>query len=198
MRLVLILTVIALAAGLLLAATHAMTKGPIAQAERNDLLKSLKKVLPEYTNEPDKDTYPLKPETAETGTATGDKPAWLFYIARKQEQIVGVAFVCASDEGYGGRIEVLVGVLPDNTIGGVEVLKHGETPGLGAKIRDESFRSQFAKLDITKTNWGVKKDGGDIDAITGATISSRAVVSAVKRGVAAYQEHEKAIRETAP
>ena len=87
----------------------------------------------------------------------------------------------------------MVGLLPGGAIHGIEVLSHLETPGLGAKIREAKFKDRFKKRNLSNTKWAVKKDAGDIDGITGATISSRAVIKAIKDGLAFYGDHEAAI-----
>jgi electron transport complex protein RnfG len=68
-----------------------------------------------------------------------------------------------------------------------------ETPGLGAKIREPKFKDRFKNRTLSNTTWAVKKDAGDIDGITGATISSRAVIDAIKEGLEFYGDHEVAI-----
>jgi electron transport complex protein RnfG len=117
----------------------------------------------------------------------------VFYRGRKEGRLTGVAFKVSSPEGYGGTIEVMVGLLPGGAIHGIEVLSHLETPGLGAKIREAKFKDRFKKRNLSNTKWAVKKDAGDIDGITGATISSRAVIKGIKGGLAFYGDHEAAI-----
>ena len=103
----------------------------------------------------------------------------------------------ASPKGYGGTIRLLVGVNAAGTVQGLAVLEQKETPGLGAKIKDDGFRGQFKGLRIIDTRWKVRKDGGDVDEITAATISSRAVVEAVARGLDVYRRHEATIQQGA-
>ena len=90
---------------------------------------------------------------------------------------VGYAFM-AVGKGYGGNIDILVGLEDETTIKGITIITQGETPGLGSRITEESFANGFAGLDISDVV--LKQDGGQVDAITGATISSRAVVNAVR------------------
>jgi electron transport complex protein RnfG len=78
-------------------------------------------------------------------------------------------------------------------INGIEILSHLETPGLGAKIREAKFKDRFENRNLSNTAWAVKKDGGDIDGITGATISSRAVIKRVKEGLEFYRDHRTSI-----
>jgi len=186
LRLSVVLTLVAAVAGLLLAQTHKLTEEPIRRAKRAERVAALRKVLPAYDNEPDRNKCALQ----QAGRA------WAFAVARKGGVFVGAAFESVSEKGYGGSIRVLVGVLPDGTVQGVEILEHRETPGLGAKIAKDAFRKQFAGRPAAATNWAVDKDGGDIHAITGATISSRAVVDAVKTGLAVYQKHTAEIAAT--
>lgn len=185
-RLVLIMAVVSAAAGYLLATTHELTKEPIAAAEREEFLIALRGVLPEYDNEPD-----LTERRIEEAGRT-----WVFYVARKGAAFAGCAFRSSSDKGYGSRIEVLVGVRPDGAIQAIEILKQRETPGLGANIAKPEFTDRFAGRDLARTEWRVRGDGGDIQGVTGATISSRAVLDVMEGGKAVYRKHAAAIRMT--
>ena len=186
LRLVLVLTVICVIAGVLLAWVNNLTAGPIAEAERAERVQAINKVLPAYDNTPDGNTFQVE--------EAGRK--WTFYVARLTEQFVGAAFSSTSRKGYGGDITVMVGVNAAGKVQAIEILKQKETPGLGAKIGDKGFKALFSGRDIRGTNWAVRKDRGDIDQITAATISSRAVVEAVKTGLDVYLNNEKAIRAT--
>jgi len=95
----------------------------------------------------------------------------------EDSRIIGYTFV-ATGRGYGGPINIFVGIDPDYSIKDIEVLSHTETPGLGNKITDEPFRKQFEGLLVDDI--ALSRDGGKIDAITGATISSRAVAEAIQ------------------
>ena len=95
--------------------------------------------------------------------------------------------------GYGGPIDLMVGLNPEGTITGVQVLRHTETPGLGAKITEEKFLKQFASRNIQDTNWALKKEGGDIDQISGATISPQAVVKALNEGLVFFSDNKDKI-----
>lgn len=95
----------------------------------------------------------------------------------EDNKIIGHTFI-ATGRGYSGKISVFVGIDPDYSIEGMEVLSHTETPGLGNKITEEPFTEQFLGLDADEI--ALSRDGGKIDAITGATISSRAVTLAVQ------------------
>ena len=108
---------------------------------------------------------------------------------------LGVAFRTSSRKGYGGRIDVLVGVLPDGTVNGIEITEQKESPGLGTKVAQPAFTDQFkGKKAPDATAWSkIKKDNGQIQAITGATISSRAVSEAVRSGLAVFSKYSEQI-----
>jgi electron transport complex protein RnfG len=98
-------------------------------------------------------------------------------------------------QGFGGDVGVMVGIgLDSGDVTGIGVTTMSETPGVGTRVREEAFTRQFAGLPAEGT-FQVKKDGGTLDSITGATVSSRAVAGAVTSAVATYREHEDAIRD---
>ena len=103
-----------------------------------------------------------------------------FYRIYSEDQCIGYAFMAAG-KGYGGDIEILIGLNNDKTIKGIEIIKQTETPGMGVKITEKWFTDQFGNATINEI--GLKRSGGAIDAITGATKSSRAVVNAVHEAV---------------
>jgi len=111
----------------------------------------------------------------------------------KGGEIVGVAFEAVSLEGYAGKIVTMVGVDPDGVITGIRILEHKETPGLGSKITGEKFLALFIGRSLENTRWAVKKDGGDIDQITGATISPRAIVSSIYNELKNFADHREEI-----
>ena len=115
------------------------------------------------------------------------------YVARLNNTFAGAAFEAVSRDGYGGEIRVMVGVNANNKVQGIKILQHKETPGLGAKIEGREFRNTFGGAPIDTTDWRVTKDGGDIDAITAATLSSRAVAGAVRKGLGIYKRNRQQI-----
>lgn len=189
LRLVVVLTSICIASAIALAKIYDLTKGPIAHQKRLEVLRAIKTVLPPYDNEPDTDTVKLPMGMGKKG----EEEQRIFYRGRKDARLIGIAFKVTSHEGYGGDIEVMVGIVPDGTICGIEILSYLETPGLGAKIVEPKFKDRFRERNLSNTKWAVKKDGGDIDGITGATISSRAVTKAIKEGLEFYRDHEVSI-----
>jgi electron transport complex protein RnfG len=188
-RLIIVLTGICIVSAIALAKIYDLTKGPIAHQKRLEVLRAIKTVLPPYDNEPDRDFAKLPMGVEKKGEEINRS----FYRGKKDGRLIGIAFKVTSSEGYGGTIEAMVGILPDGTIHGVEVLSHLETPGLGAKIGGAKFKDRFKDRNLSNTKWAVKKDAGDIDSITGATISSRAVIKAVKEGLTFYEDHKASI-----
>ena len=93
-----------------------------------------------------------------------------------------------SDNAFSGRLELIVGFLLNGTITDYKVISHKETPGLGSKITKEKFARQLRGFNIEKQNLKVRQDNGDIDAVTSATISSRAVLDAIRRAYDSYNK----------
>jgi len=178
-KMVLVLTVTCVIAGICLSFTYTQTKDAIANAELAATLKSVRKVLPAFDGEPAE-----KKITVEGRERT-------FYIGHKDGAIVGVA-TTSSALGYGGTISILVGMDMKGSITGIELLQHKETPGLGTKAGDIEFLAQFngAMLKDARDEIKVKKDDGDIDSITAATITSRAIAAAATDALRLFIEHK--------
>ncbi len=191
LRLAIVLTVITAGAGLILALVESVTREPIAEQRRLETVKALQAVLPSIDNSPDADTVSL--------TIAKDKKGRdvqrIFYRGRKDGELAGVAFKVDAPEGYSGNISIMVGVDVAGTVTGIEILNHAETPGLGDKITQDGFKAQFRQKNLDNVDWRVKKDGGAFDQITGATISPRAVVGAVRGGLEYYREHRQEIAQ---
>jgi electron transport complex protein RnfG len=96
------------------------------------------------------------------------------YPAFKNQEFIGAAVTGYSDKGYSGLVKVMVGFNKNGIIENIAVLEQKETPGLGTKMKNDSFLAQFRKQNPETYDLKVSKDGGDVDAITGATISTRA------------------------
>jgi len=183
LNLALTLTLICLIAGGLLAGVNTMTRDRIAEANQARRQAAINAVLPPHDNAPAADTVSVSHNGAD----------WIFSIARREGAFAGAAVDTSSPNGYGGEIRLMLGIGADGKTVGIAILSQKETPGLGANIETPGFRSRLAGLDILETNWGVKKDGGDIDHITAATISSRAVTDAVKAAIDAFIANRKLI-----
>lgn len=160
------LLVITLVAGLSLGFINDLTVGPIAKAKLERKVNAIKQVLPEFDNNPVEDIILIESEIV--------KDSIELYPAYFQEKIVGKAVIGSSEKGYSGLIKIMVGFNPDNTIKNIVVLEQKETPGLGTKMKGDKFLRQFRGKDPKTFNLQVIKDGGDVDALTGATITSRA------------------------
>ncbi len=184
-RLVLVLTLVAAGAGLILSLVEMATRAPIAEQRRQETLRALKAVLPPADNAVDTDTVALI-----TGQdKRGRDVERTFYRGRQDGTLTGVAFQVVAPDGYSGDIVIMVGVDPAGTVTGIEIIRHAETPGLGDKIELPAFKQMFAGKNLDNADWRVKKDGGEFDQITGATISPRAVVGAVRKGLEFYRQH---------
>jgi len=178
-RLTVVLTCVCMVAGLALSYVNAATKDARAYQDRLELLGALNMVLPDHDNEADKDTTDISGIT--------------YYLAKKDGSINGVAFKSSTEKGYSGLIEVLVGVDISGQIHAVGILSQKETPGLGSKIDEDWFKDQYKGKTISNANWAVKKDSGDFEQISGATISPRAVTGAIKEGLEGYEQNKMQI-----
>lgn len=190
-KLTIVLTIICAAAATALAFAYTITKEPIAYQQRLKKLKAIRAVQPEYDNEPDQDFVDLSLSKNEKG----EDDLTRFYITKRGGVITGVVFL-VSATGYSGTINIMLGVTPEGTITGVQVLGHSETPGLGAKITEDDFCEQFKSKNLANSTWALKKDGGDIDQVTGATISPRATLKAIHDGLVTFAERKDELLNT--
>ena len=185
LRLVLVLTLITAGAGLILSMVESVTREPIAEQRRLATLRALKAVLPPADNSPDEDTVQLLIGQDRRGRDM----LRTFFRGRQEGELSGIAFKVVAPDGYSGNITIMVGVNPEGTVAGIEILSHNETPGLGDKIEKPAFKGIFVGKNLKNADWRVKKDGGEFDQITGATISPRAVVGAVRNGLEFFRDH---------
>jgi electron transport complex, RnfABCDGE type, G subunit len=170
------LVVITAVSGIVLGYIYSLTKPTIDQVEMKKNETAINAVL--MTSNP----------VASISTDTIDGLVYnVAYDA--QQQLIGAAIKTFSGKGFSGKIELMVGVLADGRINKISVLSQNETPGLGANIENEKFKSQFDGQNPASFNMKVKKDGGDVDAITAATISSRAFTEAVKRATDGFNSN---------
>jgi electron transport complex protein RnfG len=175
--------------------TYESTYEKIKRNEQLVLLRKLNTILSpsEYDNDLLDDQIVLE-QDALLGTSEPSKA----YLAYKNNKPVAVILSPIAPNGYSGPINMLVGIYNDGTIAGVRVVKHRETPGLGDVV--ESQRSDWilgfdnkSLQDPTPKKWKVKRDGGEFDQFTGATITPRAVVKAVHSALLYFHEHRKEI-----
>jgi electron transport complex protein RnfG len=185
-RLVAVLSGICAAAGFALAGVYEMTKEPIAYQKKLEVIRSLEAVLPGLGTDPESFYLDMQREDG--------SPVRVFRAKGEAgDNVAGAAFQVIAPDGYSGNIYIMMGVLPDEKLGGIVILSHAETPGLGSPIAEESWNGTFKGRSLDNTNFKVKKDGGDIDQLTGATISPRAVSGAVEKGLIWFRENRDEI-----
>ena len=166
------LTLIAMGASACLAFVYELTKEPIARTVLNKKTEAIRQVVPEFNNDPNAEMFRMP---------TMDGDSLEIYPAKVDDNTVGYAVNTYTDKGFGGKISLMAGFKPDGTIFNIAVLEHKETPGLGTKMSEPSFKDQFMEKNPSDFLLIVKNDGGPVDAITAATISSRAFCDAVQR-----------------
>lgn len=189
LRYVLVLTLITALSGLVLGTTERCTRQPITEQYRRQQLQALRAVLPKVDNAPDRDTVTPAMQASDDAPS----PPTTYYRGRRGGQIVAIAFQVVAANGYGGPIRMMVGVAPNGELIGLEILQQNETPGLGNRVEEEPFRTQFMGKGLPASRWKVTKDGGDFDQISGATISSRAVVEGLAAGLQGFLRHRALI-----
>jgi electron transport complex protein RnfG len=177
-NMVLVLFIVTGVAALALGAVYSATKEPIEAAKAAKLKSAIENVIPDFDEYTEKEVMP----------ATGKDPL-TFYVATKNNEVVGTAIKTYTDNGFSGRISIMLGFTPDGAIYNTAVLEHKETPGLGDKMEaaKSDFSAQFKGKNPDNYQLTVTKDGGDVDAITAATISSRAFCDAAERAYEAYK-----------
>ena len=175
-NMVLVLFCITLISGACVGLVNMITEGPIAEAKAEAEKKALLEVLPEF------DEVEKKEHVADGLQITS-------YKATKDGAVVGYAIKTATKNGFSGMIKMMVGFDLQGRILNVKVLEQSETPGLGAKIKDDNntVLASIKGKEASQTKLCVKKDGGDIDALTAATISSRAYADAVARAYSVFK-----------
>ncbi|AOY88119.1 electron transporter RnfG [Marinobacter salinus] len=180
-----------------IAVTQAFTEQRIQEQAARAEAKALFEIIPESMRDNDllKDTVQL-PASDQLATK-GPLTVW---VARRGSQPTGIIMPVIATDGYSGNIKLLVGVDMEGTILGVRVTSHKETPGLGDRI--ETKKSPWIRSfdgrslgEPPHREWNVKKNGGDFDEFTGATITPRAVVKAVKKALIYFRKNREAIRE---
>lgn len=178
-NMVFVLFTVCLVSSALLGGVYAITFDPIASANVAKINASISKVVPEFDNDP----------SVEVFTKEVNGKSFKVYPAKKGGEIVGYAVESYTSAGFGGRIMLMVGFNADGTIFSTYVLSHTETPGLGDKMVESksNFSVQFKGKNPADFKLAVKKDGGDVDAITASTITSRAFCDAVESAYKVYQ-----------
>ncbi len=177
-NMVIVLFTITAIAATALGAVYEATKDPIATAKAMKQQEAIKAVVPEFDNDP----------IAEATEHEVDGGTIKIFPAKKDGKIVGNAIETFTNSGFGGLIKIMVGVDAEGKIINYSVLQHTETPGLGSKMQEWfTAKGDIRGMSAKTNNLTVKKDGGDIDAITAATISSRAFLKAINLGLATLE-----------
>jgi electron transport complex protein RnfG len=193
---VLFVGAVGVAAAFIVSASYDFSKDRIAANQRARLIASLNSVLDPSLRERDLTTIRLSVTDEEL---LGDDDPVDVFVALENGQPKATVFASAAPHGYNAAIGLLIGISPSSTVTGVRVVSHRETPGLGDAIEvDKSdWIRQFDSTSLQMPpleGWGVKKDeGGQFDSLTGATVTSRAVVNAVKNTLLYFERHREEI-----
>lgn len=163
-NMILSLLFISLGMSAALAYVYTLTKEPIERSQKARVVQAIREVLPPFDNDP----------TINTTEIDG----LIFYTAKNGDSLVGYACKTFTNKGFSGYFSIAVGFLPDGTISNTSVLEQKETPGLGDKMKTK-WKDQFIGKNPANFKLAVKKDGGDVDAITASTITSRAFCDAI-------------------
>lgn len=172
----------------LVSATFNATADKIAENQRKALLKQLHQLVPAESIDND-----ITSDTITVSSNLLGAESTRVYLGRKEGKPVAAVFNTIAPDGYSGSIALLVAIRTDATLGGVRIVSHRETPGLGDKIDENKsdWIKQFASLSLMQPEekkWKVKRDGGYFDQFTGATITPRAVIKAIKNTLRFYQQ----------
>ncbi len=185
--------IFSLVASAALSVSYFLTKTPIEESDARAKRMFLNQVVPSnlYDNNLVKDTISVEPNPL-----IGNKKNIDIYRAKKNNQVIAVIIETIAPDGYSGEIKTLVGVDQKDKILGVRVITHKETPGLGDYIEvDKSHWIKNFNLksldEMGEKEWAVKKDGGDFDYVSGATITSRAVIKSTYKSLLYVKENKK-------
>ncbi|MDR1895654.1 MAG: RnfABCDGE type electron transport complex subunit G [Prevotellaceae bacterium] len=179
-NMVITLLVITLISSALLGGVYELTKDAIAAVKIRKINNGISNVLPAFDNNPS--------ENVHKKFIDGDTV--YVYTATKDEKIVGSAVQTFTNTGYGGKIVMMVGFLTNGEINKIDVISHSETPGLGDKIEPKKtdFNVQFNGKNPKDYKLAIRKEGGDVDAMSGSTVSSKAFCDAVARAYKVFRE----------
>lgn len=196
----LLLGLFALLCTALVAVVNHQTKDEIQYQQQQQLIRTLAQIVPDasYDNELYKQCILL-----DAPTQLGTDQALSAYVATKQNKPVAIAMEAIAPDGYNGKIKLILGISAEGKVLGVRTLSHQETPGLGDKIELRKspwvtlFNGKHYKGD-NDTRWGVKKDGGEFDQFTGATITPRAYVKAITRSLRYFKQNKQSLFNQTP
>ncbi len=170
------LFLVAVVSAFLLSYVYSVTKEPIEKAKNAEITEAIKSVIPNISDQmiikdtslvSDIESIPLK----------------VYIILNSDSTVYSYSVLSYTKKGYGGTITMMIGVDKEFKITGIYPLEFSETPGLGTKMTENKFKDQFLSKSLSNFKFKVNKDGGDIQAITSATITSRAVGDCLERGL---------------
>lgn len=189
------LALFAIACTAIVGLVNELTKDKIVAQAQLQLLTTLHSIIEpaRYNNNITQDCVSLNSPSLKF--TSNNKTEQVAYIARNNHTPIAVAITSTAPDGYNGNIDFILAINMDNSVSGVRVLKHQETPGLGDKIeiRKSNWVTTFNNkklLTETDNRWAVAKDGGMFDQFTGATITPRAMVKAIKKTLIFFQENK--------
>ena len=186
MNMVISLFVITIISGFSLGYVNQLTEQPIKDAKVAKKTNAIKLVLPNFDNNPVEDVVLIKAENV--------KDSIEVYPGFANSEFVGAAVIGSSEKGFSGLVKLMIGFKASGEIQNIEVLEQKETPGLGTKMKDEKFLQQFKDKNPSTYNLKVKKDGGEVDALTGATISTRAFTEATQMAYDEFMKNNESLK----
>lgn len=197
-KMIIVLTAISGLAGLGLSAMNNLTEPLVKENIRLFTLASINTVMPDSkTPDPCKKSAPSFNNSPDSDAICVDGA--IVYRGRSGENITGLAIKTIGDNAYSGTITVLVGLrMSDGMLMGYKVLNHAETPGLGTGMTKCEFKKQMVGQKPDDINWSVAKDGGDIDQLSGATITTRSVINAIEKAQKIWSSNKELISAGAP
>ena len=164
-------------AGVALAFVNAVTTGPIEASKKAEKANALAEVMPGFENDPTTDLH----------TRSADGQPLVFYVGRDgTEGVTGWGIESATETGYSGLLSLVFGIDDAGKVQGIRLLEMRETPGLGTKAGDADYLDQYLGKGLDDFDFRVQKDGGQVEAISGATITSRAVSLCITQGLEEY------------
>ena len=179
---------------ILLSVIDGLTREKIRQTRQDWMLQNISAVLPEGPF----DNNPIDSERQHVATELGGSESLLMYTAYQNGMPAAAVLEVVTAEGYSGQIRLLLGLKPDGSVIAVRAIEHKETPGLGDGIehRKSSWINQFERRSLPDSNtaqWQLKKQGGQFDGLTGATITSHAIVQAIHKALSWYDKNRDSV-----
>lgn len=196
-----VLALFALVTSLILATTNELTYERIEQSEREAAQRALLEIIPLERHDNDM-LMDVQPVPEQFWVTLGLKKGGNIHIARDQGQPVAAIIPAVTPDGYSGAISMIIGVNFNGSVAGVRVVDHRETPGLGDKVdlKKSDWILSFNGKSLVNpqaSGWTVKKEGGDYDQFTGATITPRAVVKQVLKTLQYFEDDRERLLQTA-